>query len=103
MRKRRQTREEWEQEVWERQLNLTDNQTLRALHHVARQGQSETFSTAQLLRAILGGLLLMLGLLVSSWNIPYPLVFGLAVVIFGLCLIILAFRASSSRGHKAGQ
>lgn len=98
MKKRTKSRQEWEQEMWERQLNLTYDQSLRAVRHIAADGSSETFSTGQLVGAILGSVSLALGLVVLSQDIRYASIIGSLAVAFGLCLIVGAFR--SKRAHK---
>jgi phosphatidylserine synthase len=79
--KKRQSREEWEQELWEKQVNLT-------VSHVKIKSIDETFNTAGLIWLVLGIILLALGVTAFSWKTPYGLIGSLSAVLVGLCLIL---------------
>ena len=92
---RKKSREEWEQEVRERQYNVDPMDRIRTIRHISRslpEGTSFIRGKRELTRAILGLLLCMLGLAValiayggSRSVFPSP---WLAVAAFGLGVLL---------------
>lgn len=91
-----QSREEWEQELWEKQLNITPGQSRRAISQIESGGPGETFNTLGLIRLVLGIILLALGVTAFSWKVPYSSVIAVTAVVVGLYLILKTLLGRSS-------
>jgi hypothetical protein len=66
------SREEWEQGLREMQQSITPAQGLRAAHQVAKRSSGAPIPDfAHLVRLVLGGALLALGIVALSSRIPY--------------------------------
>lgn len=98
MERQEQSREEWEREFIEVQHSLGPAQGLRASQIIAKKLSASPAPIADvfhLIRLILSGVLLVIGILVFSSNIPYKQWVGSATLV-GACYIgIAAFRGKN--------
>jgi len=97
MDKRKQSREEWEQEIRERQHNITPAEQLRTAHYVAKGSRGAPIALA-LVRFVLGGASLGLGIIAFSSGIPHRAALGVASLTAGCYLGFTAFRWNRRRG-----
>ncbi len=87
------SREEWEQGLREMQQSITPAQGLRAAHQVAKRSSGAPIPDfAHLVRLVLGGALLALGIVALSSRIPYRVALGAAALIAGCWLGSAAFH-----------
>jgi len=87
------SREEWEEGLREMQQSITPAQGLRAAHQVAKRSCGAPIPDfARLVRLVLGGVLLSLGIAAFSSRIPYRAALGATALIAGFCLGFTAFR-----------
>ena len=91
-----QSREEWEQELWEKQLNLTPGRSRRPIFLTKSGGPGETFNTLGLIRLVVGIILLALGITAFSWKVPHSLAIALTAVVVSLYLILKTLLGRSS-------
>jgi hypothetical protein len=89
----KESREEWEEGLREMQQSITPAQGLRAAHQVAKRSSGAPIpDLAHLVRLVLGGASLSLGIVAFSSRIPYRLALGAMALIAGFCLGFTAFR-----------
>ncbi len=86
MDRREKSREEWERELLEDQYNILPADGSRVGHIMAKRSTSPAPipDSAHLIRGLIGGVLLALGVAILSANISHKLWLGLASLIAGL-------------------
>jgi hypothetical protein len=95
-----QSREEWEKEFIDVQRHYTFADGLRSSQIVARKlsaTPAPISDFAHLVRLLLSGILLAIGFVAFSGDIPYNTALGIAILIAGCCLGATAFRWTSKR------
>jgi len=98
MDKREQSREQWEQEIREMQQNITPAEAPWAAHYIAKKSSAAPIpDLAHLVRLVLGGILLALGINTFSFHIPHGTIFALVVVAIGGCLGFTGFHWNHKR------
>ena len=94
MDKREQSRQQWEQEIMERQHNVTPAEQLRTAHHVAKSGAGAPIvNFAHLARLVLGAALLALALRFFSSGSPYSTALGVVALAAGCYLGFTGLRS----------
>jgi len=93
MDRQKQSRQEWEQELREVQGNITPDGEFRAAHYIAKKSSSGPIpDMAHLVRLVLGGTLVALGIRSFSFEIPHRGAIGVAALAAGVCLGFTGFR-----------
>ena len=94
MDQREKSREEWEREFREDQLNIIPADGSRAGHIMAKRSATPAPipDLAHLVRGLISGALLAIAVAVLSSNTPHNVTLGAATLIAGCCLGITAFR-----------
>jgi hypothetical protein len=98
---REQSRGEWEQEIEDVQRGVTFPEELRQAQIISKRASATPAPIpdfAHLLRFLLSGVLLGIGFLVFSLDIPHNKLLGVAILIVGCCLGVAAFRFTRKRG-----
>ena len=99
MDRRKQSREEWEQELIEDQYNVTPADGSRVGHILAKKSSSPgpIPDAAHLIRGILGGAFLATAVGIFSSNISHRAWFGIVTLAAGICLLVSSVRWNSKR------
>jgi len=95
-----QSREEWEREFIDVQRHYTFADGLRSSQIVAKKLSATPAPIpdfAHLVRLLLSGILLVIGFVAFSADIPHNTALGVAILIAGCCLGATAFRWTSKR------
>jgi len=95
-----QTREEWEKEFVDVQRHYTFADGLRSSQIVAKKLSATPAlipDFAHLVRLLLGGILLVIGFIALSADIPHNTALGVAILAAACCLGAAAFRWTSKR------
>jgi hypothetical protein len=95
MANREESREEWEKELIDVQHTVTFDEGLRASQIIAKKlsvTPAPVPDFAHLVRLLVSGALLTIGLLVFSTDVPHKTALGIASLAAGCCLGIAAFR-----------
>ena len=96
----KQSREEWEKEFIDVQRHYTFNDGMRSNQIIAKKLSATPAPVpdfAHLVRLLLSGILLVIGFVAFSANIPHNTALGVAILIAGCCLAITAFRWAAKR------
>jgi hypothetical protein len=95
------SREEWEKEIIDVQHSVTFPEALRSAQIIAKKlsaSPAPISDFAHLVRLLLSGILLVIGFVVLSSDIPHKTAFGVVILTAGCCLGIAAFRWPRQHG-----
>jgi hypothetical protein len=98
---REQSRQEWEQELRDVQRNVTPGDDLRSAQIIAKNlsaSPAPILDFPHLVRLLLSGVLLVIGFVAFSSDIPHKVAFGVAALAASCCLGLAAFRWPRKRG-----
>lgn len=101
MHNREESREEWESEFREVQSNVTPGDELRSAQIIAKKlsiSPAPIPDFSHLVRLLLSGVLLVVGFIAFSANIPHNTALGVAVLAAACFLGVSAFRWPRKHG-----
>jgi hypothetical protein len=98
---REESREEWEKEFRDVQRNVTPGDDLRSAQIIAKKlsaSPAPIQDFPHLVRLLLSGILLVIGFVVFSSDIPHKAALGVSALAASCCLGVAAFRWPRKRG-----